>query len=355
MKATYSSKAIGLDSDSAKDHIMDFRLVLAETAYRRIAPRLVEFESRLDLAILGNDHALRDPRTGLAHSAAAADIIWLSLDCYDTGQFQALTKMALDAPQAPQWIQTCNAGLDNPIYRSLAERGTRITKSTAQSVAIAEYVVAHALSLILPIRKQRELQAQRVWETTPFREIGQTRWTLVGYGAIGQEITRRIKPFGVHLTVARRSRVADDLVDHVVGLAELPEAIAQSDVVVLGCALNAETHNLAGEQFFAALKRGAILINIGRGGLVDEDALRRGLDRDQPAHAVLDVFRAEPLPSDSWLWEHPKIRVSAHTSNAGHGVLDRGDVLFTRNLSRFMSGRPLLNEASPTEVGFSPP
>ena len=333
----------------------DFRLALTEAAYQRIAPRLRALESRLDIAILGDDQTLRNPRTGQASDTAAADIIWLSLDGYFTGQFQALTKLALDAPRAPQWIQTCNAGLDNRVYRSIAARGTRITKSTAQSAAIAEYVVAHAVSLILPISKQRTLQAQHVWETTPFREIGQTRWTLVGYGAIGQEIARRIKPFGVHLTVVRRSRGADDLVDHVVGVAELPDAIAQSDVVVLVCALNDVTRNLANEQFFAALKPGAILINVGRGELVDEDALRCGLDREQPAHAVLDVFRTEPLPSDSWIWGHPKIRASAHTSNAGDGVLDRGDVLFARNLSLFMSGLPLLNEASPTEVGVAPP
>ncbi len=104
--------------------------------------------------------------------------------------------------------------------------------------------------------------------------------------------------------------------------------------------------------FFQALKPGAILLNIGRGGLVDEDALKAGLDRDQPAHAVLDVFQTEPLPADSWFWDHPKVRVSAHTSNSGDGNLGRGDALFLENLRRYLAKEPLLNEADPSEVGL---
>jgi phosphoglycerate dehydrogenase-like enzyme len=100
------------------------------------------------------------------------------------------------------------------------------------------------------------------------------------------------------------------------------------------------------------MKPGAVLINIGRGGLVDDEALRRGLDRDQPAQAVLDVFTKEPLPADNWMWNHPKIRVTAHTSHFGHGTMGRGDTLFLDNLKRFLAGEPLLNEASKSEVGL---
>ncbi|MDR3506541.1 MAG: NAD(P)-dependent oxidoreductase, partial [Caulobacteraceae bacterium] len=73
---------------------------------------------------------------------------------------------------------------------------------------------------------------------------------------------------------------------------------------------------------------------------------------DRPAHAVLDVFHTEPLPADAWFWDHPKVRVTAHTSNAGHGLVGRGDMQFVDNLGRFLSGQPLLNEAHPSEVGL---
>ena len=127
--------------------------------------------------------------------------------------------------------------------------------------------------------------------------------------------------------------------------------LPDSDVVVLACPLTAQTRHMANDAFFAALKRGAILVNIGRGGLVDEAALRRGLDAGRPAHAVLDVFETEPLPTDSWLWDHPQVRVSAHCSNDCDGLIARGDALFLENLHRFLAGEALLHEAHPSEAG----
>jgi phosphoglycerate dehydrogenase-like enzyme len=122
--------------------------------------------------------------------------------------------------------------------------------------------------------------------------------------------------------------------------------------VVLACALNDDTRGMCDAAFFQVVKPGAILINIGRGALVDEDALKAGLERDQPGHAVLDVFAVEPLPADSWFWDHPKVRVSAHTSNSGDGNVGRGDDLFLENLRRYLARETLLNEADPSEVGL---
>ena len=142
------------------------------------------------------------------------------------------------------------------------------------------------------------------------------------------------------------------LADRTLALKDLPGVLPDADVVVLAPALNDQTRGMCDEAFFKAMKPGSILINIGRGGLVDEDALRAGLDRDQPAHAVLDVFQTEPLPADSWFWDHPKVRVSAHTSNSGDGNAARGDELFLENLRRYLAKEPLLNEAHPSEVGL---
>ena len=191
-----------------------------------------------------------------------------------------------------------------------------------------------------------------MWKRVDFREVASTRWLMLGFGNIGREIAQRLKPFGAHLTVVRRSNAADPLVDAVHPASDLPRLLPDADVVVLAAPLNDETRDLAGEAFFQAMKPGAILINIARGEIVDEDALRRGLDRDQPARAVLDVFRTEPLPADHWAWDHPKVRLTAHTSNAGDGLLARGDALFLDNLRRYMAGEPLRNEATKAEVGL---
>ena len=86
---------------------------------------------------------------------------------------------------------------------------------------------------------------------------------------------------------------------------------------------------------------------------MDEDALRRGLDARRPAHAVLDVFQTEPLPEDHWIWAHPQVRVSAHTSNSGDGVQPRADEQFIDNLRRYLDSQPLMNEAARSEVGLA--
>ncbi len=281
------------------------------------------------------------------------EVVWLSLDSYASGTLGQLFGRLMKT-EAPRWTQIMAAGIDNPMFRSIMEKGVRISKSSAQATPIAEYVVAHALSLQVPIATQAGLQAKHEWKNTPYRELAHTHWMMVGFGNIGHEIAKRIRPFGIDLTVVRRRPApGGDLADRVIGMSALAEVLPQADVVVLACALNDETRNMCDEAFFRAMKPGAILINIGRGGLIDEDALRAGLERDQPAHAVLDVFQTEPLPQGSWFWDHPKVRVSAHTSNSGDGNLGRGDDLFLENLRRYLAKEPLLNEADPEEVGLS--
>ena len=232
------------------------------------------------------------------------------------------------------------------------QRRLRLTKSSAQAAAIAEYVICNALSLLNPIAERRDAQARHEWRFVPFREIGSTHWLIVGFGSIGHEIARRLRPFGARLTVTRQNVVLEEGVDEVRPTSELAELLPHADVVVLACALNEATRGLADAAFFGAMKPGALLINIARGALIDEDALKAGLDRDQPAMAVLDVFQTEPLVVDAWFWDHPKVRVSGHCSNAGNGVIARGDALFLENLRRYRAGEPLLGEASPSEVGL---
>ncbi|WP_340647291.1 NAD(P)-dependent oxidoreductase [Phenylobacterium sp.] len=327
------------------------QLLLSAAAYERVKARIAPFVGDLDIITLSGPDSFQRNGQDVPADGVDPEIVWTTLDAYGGGLLPTLMGRILKGSKA-QWMQTFNAGIDAPIFKSVMAKGVRLSKSNAQAVAIAEYVVSHALALIAPIAAQRDLQASKTWKSTPYREISQTRWTLVGAGAIGTEIARRIKPFGVHLTVVRRSDKPDELADATVTRTDLPEVLPQSDVVVLACALNDETRDLANDAFFAAMKPGAILINIGRGGLVDEDALKRGLDAGKPGYAVLDVFQVEPLPIDSWMWEHPNVRISAHTSNSGQGTPARGDQLFVDNLKRFLAGEPLINEASPSEVGL---
>jgi phosphoglycerate dehydrogenase-like enzyme len=328
------------------------QILLPATALDRVGDRVAAVAPDADVVTVAPDGSWA--RAGAAIEAAELhpDVVWLSFDTFGTDGMRSLFQVIVGDGSTVQWVQTFNAGLDLPVWKSVLERGVRLTKSSAQAPPIAEYVVAHALSLIVPIDRQRELQQGHEWANTPYREISQSTWTLVGFGAIGREIAARIVPFGVDLRVVRRTPAPSDGATEVVGLAELPRLLPASDVVVLAAASNDDTRGLADDAFFHALKPGAILINIARGNLVDEDALRAGLDRSQPATAVLDVMATEPLPTEHWMWDHPQVRVTAHTSNSGHGIRRRGDELFLDNLARFLAGDELRNEAAPFEVGL---
>lgn len=327
------------------------QLLLSAAALDRVKDRIAPFAQDLDVVTATGPDSYARGGAPISPEEVDPDLVWTTLDAYSGGQMGAIIGKVLKGSRA-KWLQTFNAGLDAPIFKSIMAKGVRISKSNAQAVAIAEYVVGHAVSLILPIEAQQGAQAQKVWKMTPYREVSQTRWCLIGYGSIGREIAKRAKAFGATLDAVRRSSGKEDLADSVSTMSALPDLLPQADVVVLACALTEETRGMADADFFAAMKPGSILINIGRGGLVGEDALRQGLDRNQPGRAVLDVFAVEPLPEDSWFWDHPKVRVSAHTSNSGQGTVGRGDDLFVANLERYLKGEPLLNEAHPSEVGL---
>lgn len=328
------------------------QILMTKAAFGRVAERLTKVAPDAQVVTAVAADAYEMDGAPIAVEAVNPEVVWLSLDSYASGTLGPLFGRLMKT-EAPRWTQIMAAGIDNPMFRSIMEKGVRISKSSAQATPIAEYVVAHALSLQVPIGQAAALQVRREWTSTPYHEVAKTCWLMVGFGNIGHEIAKRIKPFGVHLTVVRRTSGAKgDLVDQVITLKDIGNALPAADVVVLACALNDETRDMCDDAFFRAMKPGAVLINIGRGGLVDEDALRAGLDRDQPGHAVLDVFKTEPLPADSWFWDHPKVRVTAHTSNSGDGNLGRGDELFLENLRRYLGREPLLNEADKSEVGL---
>jgi phosphoglycerate dehydrogenase-like enzyme len=327
------------------------QILMSKAAHARVGADLARMGADIDVVTL--DPAGRLTRAGAPVDASGVDpeVFWASLDLYKAGQLPAFFTHILQSANG-KWAQVFAAGLDSPAFKRIMSNGVRISKSNAQAPAIAEYVMCHTLSLLHPIADYRRAQDAREWRRLDFREIASTRWLMVGFGSIGTEIARRLKPFGAPLTVVRRSSAPEALAARVHPTSDLIGLLPDADVVVLACALNAETRGLANRAFFAAMKPGAILVNIGRGALVDETELKAGLDRDQPGLAVLDVFNAEPLPADAWFWDHPKVRLTAHCSGAGDGVLERGDVLFLENLRRYRAGAPLLNEAQPGEAGL---
>lgn len=323
--------------------------LIMRAAYDRIAERLSEVAPDLEVVVQEPDGPVTLNGRPIDPADLRAEIHWLTLDALGKRGHGYMDRLAA-SPHA-RWVQTVFAGVENPMFKPLARPGLTVTNSSAQAPAIAEYVTIHAFSLLHPIAEQAAEQRRHAWTRVPFREVAQTRWLIVGFGHIGREIARRAKAFGARIEVVRRGANGEGLADAVSTLADLPTRLPEADVVVLACALNDQTRDIADAAFFAAMKPGSILINIGRGGLLDEDALRVALDAGRPAHAVLDVFKTEPLPTDHWMWDHPQVRVTAHASNRGELTGVRGEALFLENLGRYVRGEPLLNPVRPEDIG----
>lgn len=329
---------------------MSYKVGMFDKSYEHIGQRLDALGLDIEVTTFDRDGRFAIGGKRMAADEVDIDYLWLSSHINSDGFRDAAFKTVL-ACRSVGVLQTFNAGLDHPFYKTLSDKGTRICNSSAQGVAIAEYVMAQVLAVMQPIAEQRALQAAKQWKSTPFREISETRWLIVGFGPIGQEIAKRVTAFGASTTVIRRSPQSSDCVDTVGTMADLQRLLPAADIVVLACALNEQTRGFAGAEFFAAVKPGAILVNVARGGLVDDTALLGALDSGRVATAILDVFRQEPLAIENPLWTHKSVRITSHTSFFGSGVRARWDRLFLDNISRFASGQPLAGLVSPKDVG----
>ena len=326
---------------------MTIRLAMYEGSWKHIRERAEALGLDLDVVTCDADGLFGPEKR--PPEEVEADYFWMSVKINQDG----VAKPVFDAIERMKRVgvlQTFNAGLDNPFYGRMAAKGTRICNSSAQGLAIAEYVFAQVMSVLHPVAEQREMQAAKEWRVTPFREISQQIWAIVGFGPIGEAVAHRAKAFGARVLVARRSAGSHPDVDRMGTLADLPGMVGEADVILLACPLNDETRGLAGAAFFAAAKPGAILVNIARGGVVDDAALIAALDEGKVETAILDVFHTEPLPKDDPLWTHPKVRMTPHTSFAGDGGPGRWDALFLENIQRFARGEMLIREVAAEDI-----
>ena len=284
--------------------------------------------------------------TPLGGADPAPTLAWATHDLFVTPVARDFMVMLLKSPGL-KWLQSASAGVDNPVFGQLVSRGVRLTTSHGQAIGMADYVLAGVLDHFQRGPERREAQAARDWRRIRICELTNTRWLIIGFGAVGQAVAARARGFGAHVIGARRDQSPDPLADQIVSPDQIVRHLPTADVIVLACPLTAATRHLANAAFFAAIKDDAVLVNVGRGGLVDEPALLASLAVGKPARAILDVFATEPLPSDSPFWAHPRVSVTAHASGVGVGQDDRNRDLFLDNLGRYLGGEPLRNEVNP--------
>jgi phosphoglycerate dehydrogenase-like enzyme len=173
---------------------------------------------------------------------------------------------------------------------------------------------------------------------------------VIGLGNIGTQVAIRAGAFGARILGVRRSPTGDEPVDEMLALDELAGHIPRADVIVLSVPGTSATRHLVDGDFLKRVRPGVVLVNVARGSVVDEAALLASLDDGRPELAVLDTVAREPLPSDSPLWSHERVRITCHTAALGIGRLQRGTELFLENLRRYRAGERLLNELSMVDV-----
>ncbi len=250
------------------------------------------------------------------------------------------------------WVQTMSAGVDRVLRNESLVANGRIVLTNHRGVhgpAIADHAMAMLLSLTRDLRFLAANQSRKEWnrgrsDLAPVALEGRTM-LVVGLGGIGSEIARRGKAFGMTVWATRRTSgiPKPDYVDRIGLSPDLLSMLPEADVVVIAVPLTAETKGLFNRKAFAAMKRGAYLVNIARGGIVVTDELVAALRSGKLAGACLDVTDPEPLPAGSPLWEMRNVVITPHVASRAEVTEERRWELLRENLRRFAAGEPLLN------------
>jgi phosphoglycerate dehydrogenase-like enzyme len=249
-----------------------------------------------------------------------------------------------------RFIQSVSAGVNMFDPSALSAAGIRLASAQGgNAAAVAEHAMALVLSLHRHLHLARDRQARSEWRgmigdpALRERQLGGRTLLVVGFGEIGQRLGRLAKAFGMRVVGLRRNaRPVPDAADEVARIGELHAFLPEADIVALTCPLTSETAGLIGAAELAAMKPGAMLVNVARGPVVDEPALVEALRAGRPAAAALDVFHEEPLPAASPFWAMPNVIVTPHSAGET-AIYERAVIdILEDNLGRLWRGEAAL-------------
>ncbi len=257
-----------------------------------------------------------------------------------------VTREAIQQAPRLRWIHSTAAGVDQLLFPGLLDREIIITTSSGIHHSLVEHVFALLLALTRRLHTAIRNQVQHRWERserTIGGEVAGQTLGILGLGRIGTELATKAHAFGMRVIGTKRTPAPVPGVERVLPPDGLSEVLREADAVVIALPLTLETTGLIGESELRTMKPTAVLINVGRGPIVQEAALVRALREHWISGAGLDVFEHEPLPTDSPLYDLDNVIVTPHVSGASPHYMNRAVPVFCENLKAYLRGEPLRN------------
>lgn len=241
-------------------------------------------------------------------------------------------------------IQLTSAGLDRVPLQYITEHQIKLLNARGvYSIPVAEWAVLKILEIYKKSMHFYKAQNERKWQKqTDILELAGKTAVIIGVGSVGMEIAKRLKAFGVKvLGVDTRTLSTEEtcMIDVLYEPAETEEAISASDIVILTLSLTEKTRHLMNGCRFAAMKQNSVLINVSRGGVIDEAALKDNLRNGKFLGVALDVFEEEPLPESSDLWDYERLIITPHNSFVSEKVNERLFELIVKNLKEMTAAQ----------------
>lgn len=292
-------------------------------------------------AISGAQIVLVDDVPQLAAAIPDAEVLVMSGHFYKPEAAQAVNGRA----KKLRLIQTFTAG-----YEGLQQHGVPpgvlvANAGDSWSAGVAEHGMAMLLALVKHLPTAILNQPRHAWEraqTAHMSSLEELTLCSIGFGGIGRAFARFARPFGMRVIALRRNPQPDPLADEVRPISELNAVLARSDVIFIAAPHSRETDKMLGKAQFAACRKGALLVNVSRGGLIDQPALAAALKSGQLGGAAVDVTDPEPLPPSDPFWDCPNLIITPHLAGASGPVGRRrlGEYV-AANVERFVRGEPL--------------
>lgn len=317
------------------------RPVVAALYREALPPRIGEVQELAEVRLTKAE--------GLAEAMDGADVL------YQWHSFSPALKENWAAASTLEWIHVSAAGVSQLLFEDLIHSDVVYTNSRGVlSRAIAEFALGFVLDMAKDTHGSFRLQQEQRWQHRITRKIQGQSALVVGTGSIGREIARLFRAVGLQVSGAgRTARPGDADFDLIHSSRDLASVAADYDYLVLAAPLTGETTGLVGAEVLAAMKPSARLINVGRGQLVDTNALTQALATGKIAGAALDVVDPEPLPAGHPLWTMDNAIITPHMSGDTEDYLDDLGQLFVENLKRYCNGEPLENIVD-KQLGFVP-